>query len=107
MIAGGHGSALHNSPEIRSGRAQFPAGSILREAGRRPRIEGDGARFHEPLQQAERLFRSLARGRASTAMRPPMIGDPDARAAIAKVWDVRRCLALIGRPIFGADDRPL
>jgi hypothetical protein len=40
-------------------------------------------------------------------MRPPMIGDPDARAAIAKVWDVRRCLALTGRPIFGADDRPL
>ncbi|KQO91944.1 hypothetical protein ASF33_17250 [Methylobacterium sp. Leaf92] len=57
------------------------------------------------MQQAERLFWSFARGRYGP--RPPMIGDPDACAAIAKVWDVRRCLALIGRPIPGADDRPL
>ncbi|MCP1558740.1 UNVERIFIED_ORG: hypothetical protein M2438_002828 [Methylobacterium sp. SuP10 SLI 274] len=59
------------------------------------------------MQQAERLFQSLARGRAGTACGPPTIGDPDARAAIAKVWDVRRCLALIGGPIPGADDSPL
>ncbi|GEL41988.1 hypothetical protein MEX01_25790 [Methylorubrum extorquens] len=57
------------------------------------------------MQQAERLFRSLARGRYGP--RPPVISDPDAHAAIAKIWDVRRCLALIGRPIPGADDRPL
>ncbi|BDL41047.1 hypothetical protein MSPGM_36370 [Methylorubrum sp. GM97] len=57
------------------------------------------------MQQAERLFRSLARGRYGP--RPPVIGDPDAHAAIAKIWDVRRCLALIGRPIPSADDRPL
>lgn len=38
---------------------------------------------------------------------PPMIGDPDARAAIAKAWDERRCLAVMGRLIPGEDDRPV
>ncbi len=38
---------------------------------------------------------------------PPMIGAAADRAAIAEAWDERRCLALVGRLIPGADDRPV
>lgn len=38
---------------------------------------------------------------------PPMIGAAADRAAIARAWDERRCLALRGRLIPGEDDRPV
>lgn len=38
---------------------------------------------------------------------PPMIGEEADLAAVRAAWDARECLAIVGRPIGGEDDKPV